>query len=108
MSGRVIFAKACQLALSEARLQSEVVEGLITQASELLQASPITTTTTSSTTSTASSNTEETATTTIASSPLFEALGEEIAARQAQLQSLLDEARAVTGTLDLHSPEMLR
>ena len=106
MSGRVIFAKACQLALSEARLQSEVVEGLITQASELLQASPITTTTTT-TTSTTSSSTEETATT-ITSSPLFEALGEEIAARQAQLQSLLDEARAVTGTLDLHSPEMLR
>jgi hypothetical protein len=94
VSSRVIVAKACALALDEPRVQSDVVRGLIAQATELLTLS---TKASSARSKTAGAETTQASVT----SPLFDALGEDLQAAIRALQVLLTEAEAVTLQLDL-------
>jgi hypothetical protein len=92
VSSRVIFTKACSLALSESRIPSDLAANLIEQAKELLVASQ-------SLSSTAEGERS--------ASPLSDALGAEITTATGQLQALLDDAAAVTGELDLSADAMV-
>jgi hypothetical protein len=92
VSSRVIFTKACSLALSESRIPSDLAANLIEQAKELLAASQ---------SLSATAKGERSA------SPLSDALGAEITTATGQLQALLDDAAAVTGELDLSADAMV-
>jgi hypothetical protein len=92
VSSRVIFTKACSLALSESRIPSDLAANLIEQAKELLAASQ---------SLSATAEGERSA------SPLSDALGAEITTATGQLQALLDEAAAVKGELDLSADAMV-